>query len=321
MAKVSFIVPVFNVESFIRACLDSIINQTYRDWECILVDDGSTDNSGLICDDYAKLDSRFRTIHITNGGVSRARNLGLNEAKGEWVLFIDADDMILPNTVEYCIPMMPFYDIIRFSMIRLYPDYQDVIQIKEYSSKYEYISDLVGRKTILGVCGGIIKRMLFTANKICFDKYISNGEDWLVMAQLVCASNNIKCINIPFYQYNLTNQESCTHNYSLKKELDKGAAWSKIKTIVAKLGVSQDILNAKCILLLQGLSSCLINENKIISSIRNQEYDLIKEAYGGVLIKEIISSNLTLKEKIKLFLSSFYLGRVVFKLIVKNGQN
>lgn len=88
----SIIVPVYNVEKYIHQCLDSIIAQTYSDWECILVDDGSTDKSGMICDEYAKVDSRIKVIHKPNGGVSSARNLGLENATGEWVCFLDSDD-------------------------------------------------------------------------------------------------------------------------------------------------------------------------------------------------------------------------------------
>lgn len=91
---ISVIVPVYNVEKYIRNCLDSIINQTYKDLEIILVDDGSTDNSGAICDEYAQKDSRIKVIHKQNGGLSSARNAGLDNATGKYVGFIDSDDFI-----------------------------------------------------------------------------------------------------------------------------------------------------------------------------------------------------------------------------------
>ena len=90
----SIIVPVYNVEPYLRECLDSILAQTFTDWEAICIDDGSTDNSGMILDDYAKQDNRIHVCHIRNFGVSRARNLGLMEAKGVYVGFVDADDVI-----------------------------------------------------------------------------------------------------------------------------------------------------------------------------------------------------------------------------------
>ena len=102
MPKVSVIVPVYKVEQYIRECLDSIKNQTFTDWECLLIDDGSPDESGKICDEYAAKDCRFKVLHKPNSGVSSARNLGLDKACGEWVMFVDSDDAIAENTLEIC---------------------------------------------------------------------------------------------------------------------------------------------------------------------------------------------------------------------------
>jgi len=99
--KVSVIVPVYNVEPYLRRCLDSILAQTFSDFEAVLVDDGSTDHSGAICDEYAVRDARFKTIHIPNGGVSSARNMGLKQAKGMWVAFVDADDCVFPDYLQH----------------------------------------------------------------------------------------------------------------------------------------------------------------------------------------------------------------------------
>lgn len=94
---ISIIVPVYNVENYLRECLDSISLLKAVTWEAILVDDGSTDTSGQICDEYAKQDSRFRVIHQKNAGVSAARNAGLDAAKGDWIWFVDSDDSINPD--------------------------------------------------------------------------------------------------------------------------------------------------------------------------------------------------------------------------------
>lgn len=91
---ISIIVPVYNVEKYLQQCIDSIIAQSFVDWECLLIDDGSPDNSGAICDEYAKNDGRFRVFHKENAGVSAARNLGIKEAEGEWITYIDADDFV-----------------------------------------------------------------------------------------------------------------------------------------------------------------------------------------------------------------------------------
>ncbi len=95
--KVSFIIPVYKVEQYLLQCVDSIISQSYTDFEVILVDDGSPDNSGIICDECAQKDNRVRVIHKENGGLSDARNVGLELAQGEWVIFIDSDDFWVGN--------------------------------------------------------------------------------------------------------------------------------------------------------------------------------------------------------------------------------
>ena len=94
---ISIIVPVYNVEKYLERCLNSIKNQTFSDWECILIDDGSPDNSGKICDDYAARDKRIMVKHQKNGGVSKARNIGLGSATGEYVTFLDSDDWLDSN--------------------------------------------------------------------------------------------------------------------------------------------------------------------------------------------------------------------------------
>ncbi len=98
--KISIIVPIYKVERYLRECLDSIFGQTFGDWECILVDDGSPDECPRICDEYAARDPRFHVIHRANGGLSAARNSGLREARGEYIGFVDSDDWIAPQMFE-----------------------------------------------------------------------------------------------------------------------------------------------------------------------------------------------------------------------------
>ena len=98
--KISVIVPVYNVEQYLRRCIDSILAQTFTDFELLLIDDGSKDSSGEICEEYAGKDARIRVFHRQNGGVSTARNLGIDKAKGEWITFSDSVDELLPDAFE-----------------------------------------------------------------------------------------------------------------------------------------------------------------------------------------------------------------------------
>ena len=99
--KISIIIPVYNVQKYLPCCLDSVQNQTFQEFEAILVDDGSTDESGSICDSYAQADPRFVVIHKNNGGLSSARNMGLDHCHGEYVCFLDSDDYLEPDYLEY----------------------------------------------------------------------------------------------------------------------------------------------------------------------------------------------------------------------------
>ena len=98
--KISVIIPVYNAAQYLEKCLDSVLAQTFTDFELLLIDDGSKDSSGEICDRYAESDSRIRVFHKPNGGVSSARNLGLDNAKGEWITFVDADDELSEDALE-----------------------------------------------------------------------------------------------------------------------------------------------------------------------------------------------------------------------------
>lgn len=119
MPVITVIIPVYNVEHYLERCLNSLLAQTFRDFEAILIDDGSSDGSGDICDAYLKRDGRFRVFHVDNGGVSRARNIALREAHGMWVTFVDSDDWIEQDMLErlYDIAISGDYDIVMSNFI------------------------------------------------------------------------------------------------------------------------------------------------------------------------------------------------------------
>lgn len=127
--ELSIIVPVYNVEEYLGECIDSILSQTYKDYELILIDDGSTDGSGQICDSFT--DERIRIFHIENGGVSNARNIGLKNARGQYITFIDSDDMYGDfNTIALNIARLkedPDIEIVQFPIIQLHNNIREVI--------------------------------------------------------------------------------------------------------------------------------------------------------------------------------------------------
>ena len=102
MSYISVIIPVYNCGQFLRRCLDSLVNQSFKDWEAICINDGSKDNSGAILDEYAAKDNRFKVVHKVNEGVSEARNTALNLVESEYIIFVDSDDFLHPQTMEIC---------------------------------------------------------------------------------------------------------------------------------------------------------------------------------------------------------------------------
>ena len=181
---ISIIIPIYNGEKYLKVCLDSILAQTYTHFELILVDDGSTDTSSQICDAYAESDSRVITYHISNGGVSHARNYGINVAKGGWITFIDCDDWITPDYLK------------DFASQNLEPSTLYIIQadkvengkIKPWPYLYkEGICKLkAGNERIIDKLlvygtpwGKFFNSAVVKENKILFDEQISNHEDTL----------------------------------------------------------------------------------------------------------------------------------------------
>lgn len=132
--KISIIVPIYKVEQFLCRCVDSILNQTYRNLEIFLVDDGSPDKCGLICDDYAEKDSRIKVIHKLNGGLSDARNVALDLVSGEFVMFVDSDDWIEPNACEDLMELLNQFDadIVSFGMVEIYQSGQKKCKFANY---------------------------------------------------------------------------------------------------------------------------------------------------------------------------------------------
>ena len=121
---ISVIVPIYNVERYLPACLESIVQQFIEDYEAILVNDGSTDSSGVICDEYAAKHPQFRVIHQENQGVASARNRGVSEARGEYILFLDSDDFLVPNSMSGLLDLANKneLDVLGFSLINVTDD-------------------------------------------------------------------------------------------------------------------------------------------------------------------------------------------------------
>lgn len=200
---ISVIVPIYNTEKYLDRCIQSILAQTYSNIELLLVDDGSTDSSGAMCDRYAEQDSRVRVFHKPNGGVSSARNMGLDNAKGEWICFIDSDDEII-NFEAFCNTDLES-DIILFSL-QMYnvrgEVYSDSLLplLGTLNTKENYIKNYLHFHIFNSVCAKLIRRSIF--EDLRFDTSIKFGEDALFNLKLVKLVNKITVCNEIVYIYN-----------------------------------------------------------------------------------------------------------------------
>lgn len=194
MPEISVIVPVYKSEQYLRTCIDSILAQTFTDFELILVDDGSPDGSGNICDEYAAKDSRIHVIHKINGGASSARNEGLRNARGNWITFIDSDDYVLDSYLKDLYE--PAYDLTVIGHKHIdcktkicYEKSVKSVQIShlDTNNMSELLQDL-GTYWIMFCWGRLFKKEILAHT---FDESLCIGEDYLFSAEYICRCRSI----------------------------------------------------------------------------------------------------------------------------------
>lgn len=205
MPTISVIVPVYNVERYLQRCIDSILAQTYIDFELLLINDGSKDRSYIICDEYALKDPRIRVFHKENGGVSSARNLGLDNARGEWITFVDADDYLFKDAFENLLKD-PQADLIvgGFSHIGVFSGrerrFSPINRIIDIKVDVEFLTNMINFYLTTPWCK-FFRNDIICAKKLKFNKYLLYGEDTDFVFQYVLQINSIQFISKQVYCY------------------------------------------------------------------------------------------------------------------------
>lgn len=204
MPKISIIVPVYNAEAYIRKCIDSLLSQTFSDFEVLLIDDGSPDNSGKICDDCAAIDGRVKVFHKENGGVASARQMGLEHAAGEYIIHADPDDWVEPDMLE-C--MYQKAEIMNADIMVC--DYNIVgtngeikrINVNLPKDNIACLKKIISGEVHASLCNKLVKRSLYFDNGISFIYGLNMCEDLSVMYRLVYYAKKIAYISEAFYNY------------------------------------------------------------------------------------------------------------------------
>lgn len=240
MPAISIIVPIYKVEKYLPRCLDSILAQTFADFECILVDDGSPDNCGKICDEYAEKDSRIKVIHKANGGQSSARNAGLDIAKGDYIGFIDSDDWIEPNMYELLlndllhsgcdIAMCDFFIHRRKKSISSIPGNKKIMdadEIVKLSFSYQMLYSPIK----------LYNKRIFA--EIRYPEDIKRNEDFFVFFSIIDKSQKMSFVRLPLYHYIFRESSITNSNFSESKYI----SFVKMYEAVFKLPIVQPHLN------------------------------------------------------------------------------
>ena len=178
----SIIIPVYNAERYINKCIDSVLDQSYANWELLLIDDGSSDNSGKICDSYSRKDNRIRTIHKPNGGVSSARNLGIEQASGDFITFIDSDDWVESDYLQDFVNRNPIKESIVVSGLLSQNPYEVYVSFtyKNEQTSIKFANELIVKYDLFrdgGPVNKLFDLQLIKVNKLTFRTDLSYHED------------------------------------------------------------------------------------------------------------------------------------------------
>lgn len=211
--KYSIIVPIYNRENTLKRCVDSILNQTISDFELILINDGSKDNSRKICDEYKKKDSRVVVIHQENGGVSRARNAGLEIAKGKYIVFVDSDDYVDDTYLEQLDAGDADFVSVGYTRVSCKKKFKREHNNKYYSLKDKgIIFNLLNEEKLTYICGKKFKTEIIKNNNIKLIEGLNLGEDTCFVCEYLFYCNDLQYLNGSGYIYVCDNETSLCRN-------------------------------------------------------------------------------------------------------------
>lgn len=218
--KISVIVPVYNVEKYLRRCIDSILAQTFTDFELLLIDDGSKDQSGEICDDYAESDKRFVVIHQENHGVSKTRQKALDMVSTDYVAFIDPDDYIEKDYLEklYNAADKTNADLVWCDYVenRLNSDTVHPCDLSD-KSRVGLLRGILDSKFSAVLWNKLFRASIIKDNNICFEASLKTAEDILFVSKFIGHSSRFSYVNNALYNYNMSNENSAINKFSTLK--------------------------------------------------------------------------------------------------------
>lgn len=236
--KLSIIVPIYNIAGYLKPCLDSIAEQTFKDFEVLMIDDGSTDGSQDIVDEFAKKDSRFIAVHKKNEGVAIARNTGIEMAKGAYIGFVDSDDILHPERYEKAVKVLdenPDIDIVQSNWV----DYGDEkIHPSVFDKEGVFVMPHLP-KNFYNIWSKVIRRGLF--KNVRFYNFGYQGEDTAVSIKLYSKCKKVYCIEDVLY-YRVVRQNSLQHSIDCKGKKNLFEVYRKLYFDLVSQNADKEIL-------------------------------------------------------------------------------
>lgn len=299
--KISVIIPVYRTEEYIRRCLDSIINQTFIYFELLLIDDGSPDASGAICDEYASHDTRIHVYHKDNGGVSTARQLGIDKAQAEYIIHADPDDWVEPRWLEllYNKAVKSGADITICNYKRTNFITHEIIKVPQSTNNIECLKLLMENKITGQLWNKLVRRDLLIKHNIRITPGLDLREDSSIMYPIMFHANKVAFVNDPLYNYWMDNKYSYVNNLmKCSYQEDLYLLLHEMDTFKQKYITDKDVLYSFMYQKLVTLGYLLINgsnnfitKNKVLyrdihlSNIKICPYKFYKPALILIILK------------------------------------
>ena len=320
---ISVIIPVYNVEDYLRKCVDSVLAQTYENLEIILVDDGSPDNCGAICDEYKEKDDRIVVIHKPNGGLSDARNAGLDIANGDYIGFVDSDDFIEKDMFEYLYSILidNKADISSCEVYNFFTDGKYDIKESSYFSiegRMDSIKCVLESKVSMHVVTKLCKRSIFDGLRFKVGK---NYEDAFIMIDLLDRIDRAVFTDVQKYYYR-RREGSISKTISLEHLCDIVEAhdynFEKVKSIDESLLIPA--IARQCWARIVVLDKIAVsNDNDYYETIQKEYIDFLKRNREIILHNDLFTK--VRKTLNRVLLMSYFLYRRVIRLSVKRNNN
>lgn len=336
LLKISIIIPIYKVEQFLMECLESIINQTYRNLEIILVDDGSIDNSGKICDKYATCDSRIKVIHKKNGGVSSARNAGLDIAKGDYICFIDSDDWIEVNALESCISHLleNGSELCFFNYDQVYEGGKRILK-EVIPGDQEFFDDLDNLDTLYKYMNWTASwNFLFKTSlvgNLRFNEELWIGEDTVFKFQLYKKISSFSYLKTVLYHYRIR-LNSCTDGihpdlpqiiykryHIMSRLIENGGYPNNAKFVINTIELIRQLPNVIDVAF-NGKLSLNSNYEVIENYINTVEFKYASISYNKNMVSKFANFCLLFGKPKRLLITVIYMLSKIKKRILDRGK-